>query len=81
MRFEIIPQLIISQEELLALDSSLKLCRDMDAATAYSEDYDDRPHGCDICPKRGNCSKLHNECVYVIAHTALKEIMDMSVVK
>ena len=81
MKFVINPQLIISQEELLALDSALKLCRDMDMATSYSDDYDDRPHGCDICPKRGNCSKLCNECVYVIAHTALKEIIDMSVVK
>ena len=81
MKFEVNPQLIITKDELKTLDNALKLCRDMDAATAYADDYDDRPHGCEVCPKKGNCSKLCNECVFVIAHTALKEIMDMSIVK
>lgn len=80
MRFEINPQLILEQEELLALDSSLKLCRDMDAATSI-DDYDDRPCGCEICPKRVKCSRMAHECVFTIAHKALKEIIDMAVIK
>ena len=80
MKFEINPQLILDREEFTTLDNALKLCRDMDTATSI-DDYDDRPCGCEICPKRVSCSRIHHECVYVIAHTALKEIIDMSIVK
>ena len=84
MRFEINPQMIITQEELVILDNALKLCRDMDAATTfngYDEDNEDSPSGCDICPKRWTCSKFANECVFIVAHKALKEIIDMAVIK
>lgn len=83
MRFEINPQMIITQEELLILDNALKLCRDMDAATTCDiEDYEqDKPTGCDVCPFLPKCSKLANECIFTVAHKALKEIIDIAIIK
>ena len=84
MKFEINPQLIITKNEFETLDNALKLCRDMDSATSM-DDYNvyggDCHYGCNVCPKRTRCSQLANECVFIVAHTALKEIIDMAVVK
>ena len=73
MRFEINPQLVLSQEELITLDNALKLCRDMDCQTSAA--------CCSCCPKKEECTGLEKECVFVVAHKALKEIIDMSVIK
>ena len=84
MKFEWTPRLMISKEEFATLDNALKLCRDMDIATTCDEDTDfedNHPYGCDICPKRATCSRLAKDCVFTIAHKALKEIIDMAVVK
>ena len=84
MKFDWAPRLMISKEEFATLDNAMKLCRDMDVATTmddYDEYEDDRPYGCDICPKRATCSKLANECVFTVAHKALEEIIDIAVIK
>ena len=81
MKFELNPTVVLTKEEFSTLDNALKLCRDMDEATSYSGDYDDRPHGCDICPKQTKCNQMANDCVFMIAHKSLKEIIDMSVIK
>lgn len=84
MKFEFNPKLIVSVQEWEILDKALKLCRDMDAATTYDEDTefeDGHLYGCDICPKRATCSRLAKECVFTTAHKALKEIIDMAVIK
>ena len=84
MKFELNPTMVLTKEEFDTLDKALKLCRDMDAATTYDtydEDDMDSPSGCDICPKRWTCSKMANECLFVVAHKTLKEIIDMSVIK
>ena len=80
MKFETNPQLILSKEEFTTLDNALKLCRDMDTATSI-DDYYDRPCGCEICPKNAKCSRMAHECVFTVAHKALKEIIDMAVIK
>lgn len=83
MKFELNPTMILTKEELGTLDNALKLCRDMDLATSIDNciEYEDNlPHGCEICPKRNACNKRVNECVFIIAHKALKEIIDMAVV-
>ena len=83
MRFELNPTMVLTKEEFTTLDNALKLCRDLDEATAYDgyDGYDDRPCGCAICPKQAQCRQMAQECVFVIAHKALKEIIDMAVVK
>ena len=81
MKFELNPTMVLTAEEFVTLDKALKLCRDMDVATSCGDDYDDRPHGCYICPKQANCTQMANECVFVVAHNALKEIIDMSVIE
>ena len=83
MKFELNPTMTLSKEEFFTLDSALKLCRDMDAATSYIPDYDEEEQasGCDICPKRWACSKLATECVFTIAHKTLAEIINMAVIK
>ena len=83
MKFELNPTMVLTQEELVTLDQALKLCRDMDAATTCDiEDYEqDKPTGCDVCPLWSKCSKLANECVFIVAHKALKEIIDIAVIK
>ena len=83
MKFELNPTMVLTKDEWETLDNALKLCRDLDVATTYIPDYDEeeKPSGCDICPKRWTCSKMANECVFTIAHKTLKEIMEMAVVK
>ena len=73
MRFENKPNLIVSVQEWETLDKALKLCRDMDCETGACS--------CSCCPKDGECSTLVNECVFTIAHKALKEIIDMAIIK
>lgn len=84
MRFETSPQLILTKDEFETLDKALTLCRDMDSATSmddYNEYEDYRPYGCNICPMQTSCSQLAHECVFVVAHTALKKIIDIAIVR
>ena len=73
MRFETNPQLILSQDEFKTLDKALKLCRDMDEET--------NNNSCQSCPIVDNCTCKYNDCVYAVAHKALKKIIDMAVIK
>lgn len=83
MRFEINPQLILTVQERETLDNALKLCRDMDSMTTATEvDNDGFPiGGCDLCPFKGKCNLLAKDCVYTVAHSALKKIVDVAIVK
>ena len=67
------PQLILSLEEFETLDGALKLCRDMDEQTGAC--------GCENCPFQADCTQMCNDCVYEIAHKALKKIIDIAIVK
>jgi hypothetical protein len=56
----------------------------MDVAITLNDDDDDDDghfHRCEICPKHSKCSRRVHECVFAIAHTTLKEIIDMAVIK
>ena len=75
MRFETNPQLILTKEEFETLDKALKLCRDMDEQTGKPE------NACENCPFKDDCTHMFSDCVYVIAHHALKKIIDVSIVK
>ena len=75
MRFELNPTLILSKEEYFTLDSALKLCRDMDEETGKAG------VACDNCPFNNDCSHIASDCVYTRAHRALKEIIDIAIVK
>ena len=67
------PQLILSLEEFETLDGALKLCRDMDEQTGAN--------ACENCPFQDDCSHMCSDCVYEIAHKALKKIIDTAIVK
>lgn len=69
------PQLILSLEEFETLDGALKLCRDMDEQTGEPE------NACTMCPFNDDCSHFSDNCVYVVAHRALKKIIDIAIVK
>ena len=73
MRFENNPQLILSEDEFKILDNALKLCRDMDNITDSNS--------CQNCPIVDNCTCRCNDCVYAVAHHALKQIIDIAIVK
>ena len=73
MKFEINPQLILTKDEFDTLDGALKLCRDMDEETIGS--------ACGNCPFESTCSQMYSDCVYVVAHEALKQIIDIAIVK
>ena len=75
MRFETNPQLILTKEEFDTLDNALNLCQNMDAQTSKAE------IACTMCPFSDKCSKWCDDCVYRIAHTALKQIIDIAIVK
>lgn len=82
MRFETSPQLIITKDEFETLDNALKLCRDMDNMTVAMEDDDGFPvGGCALCPFKSKCNLMAKDCVYTVAHTALKKIIDTAIVK
>ena len=82
MKFETKPQLILNKDEFNILDNALRLCRDMDLATQTEENEDGYyTGGCDICPFKEKCSLVYDECQYAIAHRALKEIIDIAIVK
>lgn len=82
MRFEVAPKLILTKDEFETLDNALKLCRDMDKMTVATEDDDGFPvGGCDLCPFKGKCSLLAKDCVYSVAHRALKQIIDIAIAK
>ena len=73
MRFENNPQLILSVKEFETLDGALKLCQDMDEQTIWS--------ACESCPFESTCSHTCSDCVYAVAHKALKKIIDIAIVK
>lgn len=75
MRFETNPQLILTKDEFEILDGALKLCRDMDEQTR------DPDGACANCPFNEDCSHMFSDCVYTRAHRALKEIIDIAIVK
>ena len=83
MRFEFNPTLTLTKEEFTTLDNALKLCRDMDVVTTFDAEkcYRGETGGCDLCPKRLTCNRLAKECVFTVAHKALKEIIDIAIVK
>ena len=82
MKFECNPHLLLTKDEFDTLDKALKLCRDMDEMTVATEDDDGFPvGGCDLCPFKCECSLLAKDCVYAVAHRALKKIIDVAIVK
>lgn len=74
MRFVTNPQLILSLEEFETLDGALKLCRDMDEETGGDS-------ACENCPLQKDCSLMCKDCAYIQAHSALKKIIDIAIVK
>ena len=82
MKFEINPQLIVTASERLTLEQARQLCVEMDRATTFNDDDDlDKVGGCDICPLKNKCSRLANECVFIVAKDALQKIIDIVVIK
>ena len=81
MRFETKPRLILTENEYNTLAGAMALCQDMDVATSFDEDENECVVGCQKCPLKENCNHLTKDCVYVVAHEALKKIIDMSIVK
>ena len=82
MKFEITPKLILTQDEFEILDKALKLCQDMDEMTVLTENDNGFPvGGCDLCPLNRKCSLMEDECIYTVAHKALKKIIDVAIVK
>lgn len=75
MKFVTNPQLILSLEEFETLDGALKLCRDMDEETGKPE------NACEACPFQNDCTHVYGDCVYAVAHHALKKIIDIAIVK
>ena len=75
MKFETHPQLILSKDEFETLDKALRLCRDMDEQTGEIET------ACTMCPFKDGCSHFCRDCVYERAHKALKQIIDIAIVK
>ena len=73
MRFENNPQLILTKDEFNTLDEALKLCRDMDSITTENS--------CESCPVKDNCTSRCIDCIYIKAHSALKQIIDIAIVK
>ncbi len=73
MRFATNPQLILTKDEFETLDNALKLCRDMDEQTGKD--------ACENCPFDNDCTHMCSDCVYTRAHRALKEIIDIAIVK
>lgn len=69
------PQLILSLEEFEILNGALKLCRDMDEQTG------DPDGACENCPFNKACTHMCSDCVYSRAHRALKQIIDVAIVK
>lgn len=83
MKFELNPTMVLTKEEHEVLDKALKLCKDMDTATTYNE-YDEdeeKPSGCEVCPKRWTCSRPASDCLFTVACKILTEIMNMAVIK
>ena len=75
MRFVMNPQLILTKDEFETFDEALKLCRDMDGETGKPE------NACETCPFQNDCTHMCNDCVYAVAHKALKKIIDVAIVK
>ena len=82
MKFEINPQLIVSENEYGILERARQLCVEMDNATTIDDLDDlDKVGGCEICPLKNKCSRLANECVFIVAKDALQKIIDITVIK
>ena len=73
MRFEYNPQLILTKDEFDTLNKALKLCQDMDEQTGET--------ACETCPFKDKCSHMFSACVYARAGFALKDIIDVAIVK
>ena len=73
MKFETNPQLILTKDEFETLDKALKLCQDMDSITTENS--------CESCPVKDNCTSRCIDCIYIKACNALKEIIDIAIVK
>ena len=69
------PQLILTKDEFETLDSAWELCRDMDEETGKPG------NACETCPFQDDCTHMYSDCVYARAHKALKEIIDIAIVK
>ena len=74
MRIETNPQLILTKDEFDTLVSASQLCRDMDNMTSGNM-------ACENCPIKDDCTRLCVDCVYIKAKDALKQIIDMAVIK
>jgi hypothetical protein len=75
MKFVTNPQLILTKDEFETLDNALKRCRDMDEETGKPE------NACEVCPFQDDCTHMCSDCVYTRAHRALKQIIDIAIVK
>ena len=75
MKFETNPQLILTKDEFETLNNALKLCRDMDGQTSGVDT------ACLMCPFQKDCSLMSRDCAYIQAHSALKKIIDIAIVK
>ena len=75
MKFETNPQLILTKDEFDTLNKASQLCMDMDSMTSD-------PNGaCAMCPFTNDCSHMYVDCVYARARRALKEILDIAIIK
>ena len=82
MKFELNPQLIVNGDEYNILYRARQLCEDMDMLTTIDDlDNIDKVGGCEICPLKKKCSRLANECVFVVAKDALQKIIEIAVIK
>ena len=82
MKLEINPQLIVNENEYGILERARQLCEDMDNATTINDlDDIDKVGGCEICPLKKKCSRLANECVFIVAKDALEKIIKIAVIK
>ena len=80
MKFKCEPKLLLTEEEFETLSKATKLCRDMDEATSFSyiDETNESIQGCELCPFKEKCSKLANECVYLVASDCLGKILQVA---
>jgi hypothetical protein len=73
MRFATNPQLILTKDEFDTLNKAYQLCYDMDEYTSEKS--------CSKCPFDEKCSRRCFDCMYTQAQEALKQIIDIAIVK
>ena len=74
MRIETNPQLILTKDEFDTLNQAFQLCQDMDNMTSGTA-------ACQNCPIKDDCTRLCVDCIYIRARDALKQILDIAVIK